>query len=89
MISKNDEINKIIDKWNKLDFESMRIHVSVPISLNYIQFNIDPFQSIEIKHLNMSEIKNKFFPNETMSQSNFIEFQNIRKSLNYVDAPNN
>ena len=89
MIQKYNDINKIIEKWNKNEFEKIRINVSVPISLNYIQFNIDPFQSIEIKHLNMSEIKNKFFPNETMSQSNFIEFQNIRKSLNYVDAPNN
>ena len=89
MILKYNDINKIIEKWNKNEFEKIRINVSVPISLNYIQFNIDPFQSIEIKHLNMSEIKNKFFPNETMSQSNFIEFQNIRKSLNYVDAPNN
>ena len=41
MISKNNEINKVIDKWNKSDFESMRIHVSVPISLCYIQFNLD------------------------------------------------
>jgi hypothetical protein len=71
MISKNKEINSIIDKWNKSDFESMRIHVSVPISLKYIQFNLDLFQNIEIKHLDMDKIKNSFYHDNCLSEGNY------------------
>ena len=85
MISKNDEINKIIDKWNKSDFESMRIHVSVPISLNYIQFNLDPFQNIEIKHINMEKIKNVFYPNNCLSEKNFEEFKKLKSFFKFYD----
>ena len=30
-------------------FESCRIRVTIPLSFNYILFNIDPYQEIEIK----------------------------------------
>ena len=30
-------------------FESCRIRVTIPVSLNYILFNMDPYQEIEIK----------------------------------------
>ena len=83
MISKNKEINSIIDKWNKSDFESMRIHVSVPISLKYIQFNLDLFQNIEIKHLEMDKIKNSFYHDNRLSEENYEEFKILKKNLNY------
>ena len=30
-------------------FESCRMRVTIPVSLNYILFNMDPYQEIEIK----------------------------------------
>ena len=51
MINKENEIKQIINKWNQKEFESIRIKVSVPISLNYILFNLDPFQNILIENL--------------------------------------
>ena len=85
MISKNNEINKVIDKWNKSDFESMRIHVSVPISLNYIQFNLDPFQNIEIKNINMDKIKNSICPDNCLSDENYEEFKKLKSFFKYYD----
>jgi hypothetical protein len=83
MIKKYNQINNIIDKWNKSKFESLRLNVSVPISLNYIQFNLDPFQRIEIKHIEMKKIKEKFYPNNRISEMKLLEFQNIKELFNY------
>ena len=83
MIKKYKQINNIIDKWNKSKFESLRLNVSVPISLNYIQFNLDPFQRIEIKHIEMKKIKEKFYPNNRISEMKLLEFQNIKELFNY------
>lgn len=83
MIKKYNQINNIIDKWNKSKFESLRLNVSVPISLNYIQFNLDPFQRIEIKHIEMKTIKEKFYPNNRISEMKLLEFQNIKELFNY------
>ena len=83
MIKKYNQINNIIDKWNKSKFESLRLNVSVPISLNYIQFNLDPFQRIEIKHIEMKKIKEKFYPNNKISEMKLLEFQNIKELFNY------
>ena len=60
MINKENEIKQIINKWNQKEFESIRIKVSVPISLNYILFNLDPFQNILIENLDISNLKNIF-----------------------------
>lgn len=83
MITKYNDINKLITQWNKDEFEKIRVNVSVPISLNYIQFNIDPFQKIEIKHIDMSKFKKKFYPNKKFPEKSMEEFQNIKKSLKY------
>ena len=45
--------NNYIEEWNKTFFEEKKIRVSIPISLKYIMFNLDPYQDIEIKHLDM------------------------------------
>ena len=81
MINKENEIKQIINKWNQKEFESIRIKVSVPISLNYILFNLDPFQNILIENLDISNVKNIFYPQLKNSKSEFIEFGNINKLL--------
>ena len=81
MINKENEIKQIINKWNQKEFESIRIKVSVPISLNYILFNLDPFQNILIENLDISNLKNIFYPQLKNSKSEFIEFGNINKLL--------
>ena len=43
-------------------FESCRIRVTIPVSLNYILFNMDPYQEIEIK-------ENKINDNNPLSGS--------------------
>ena len=45
-----NKINDHIEAWNQNLFENYRIRVSVPISINYIMFNLNPYQNIEIKH---------------------------------------
>ena len=79
MINKENEIKIIINKWNQKEFESIRIKVSVPISLNYIIFNLDPFQNIIIEDLDISNIISIFYPNLTISSSEIIEFENKKK----------
>ena len=48
-----NRFNDYIEEWNKTFFENKKIRASVPISVNYIMFNLDPYQDIEIKHLDM------------------------------------
>ena len=53
MLMNYNRFNDYIEEWNKTFFENNKIRASVPISLNYIMFNLDPYQDIEIKHLDM------------------------------------
>ena len=49
MFSNYNQFVKYVEGWNSSMFESCRIRVTIPVSLNYILFNIDPYQEIEIK----------------------------------------
>jgi hypothetical protein len=46
-----------IEAWNKSIFETNHIRVSIPISVDYLLFNMDPYQDIKIKDINMDVIK--------------------------------
>ena len=53
-----------IELWNKNLFENYKIAISIPISLNYIMFNLNPYQNIEIKHLDLNWMKKKFYKSQ-------------------------
>ena len=59
--------NDYVEEWNKSFFENIKIRASVPISLNYIMFNLDPFQNIDIRHLDM-----KWFIERVYKNKNFM-----------------
>ena len=52
----------LVNKWNRSIFEANRIKVSVPPSLEYIMFNKDPSQDIQIRNIHLDHIKAKFNP---------------------------
>lgn len=73
-----------IELWNKNLFENYKVAISIPISLNYIMFNLNPYQDIEIKHLDMNPIKKRFYKSQgevfkTKSELNF--FNEIKQAL--------
>ena len=39
-----------VESWNRSIFFSNRIRVSIPLTIDYILFNLDPYQYIKIKH---------------------------------------
>ena len=59
-----NRIYERIENWNKTFFENYKIRASMPISLNYIMFNLNPYQDIEIKHLDMNLMKNRFYKSQ-------------------------
>lgn len=73
MLINYNRFNDYIDEWNKDFFEVNKIIVSVPISLNYIMFNLEPYQSIEIKHLDMRWFIDKVYKDKK-SMANDKEF---------------
>ncbi len=82
MLNNHKNIFTFIDDWNFKLFERLKIKVSVPISVNYIMFNMDPYQDIEIKHLNMKMFKERYLIKKTIIDENVInEFNKIRNSL--------
>ena len=54
-----------IEIWNENLFENYKIRASIPISINYIMFNLNPYQNIEIKHHNMDWMKKKFYKSQS------------------------
>lgn len=50
MMLNYDAHMKYIESWNRSIFFSNRIKVSIPITIGYILFNLDPYQDIQIKH---------------------------------------
>ena len=60
LINYND-ISAFVENWNKKFFENNKIRVYVPVSLNYIMFNLNPYQEIEIKHLDIDFYKKKLY----------------------------
>jgi hypothetical protein len=61
LILNYNKVYEYVERWNTNLFENYRIRATVPISLNYIMFNLNPYQDIEIKHLDMNEIKKRFY----------------------------
>lgn len=69
LILNYNKIYDYVEAWNTNLFENYKIRATVPISLNYIMFNLNPYQDIEIKHLDMNEIKKGFIkPKEKYSR---------------------
>ena len=84
LILKYNKIYEFVEGWNTSLFENFKIRATVPISLNYIMFNLNPYQDIEIKHLDMNEIKKRFYKSQgevfkTKSELNF--FNAIKQAL--------
>ena len=86
-----NKIYEHIETWNNNLFDYYKIRAIAPISLNYIMFNLNPYQNIEIKHLDMDWMKKKFYksPNDIFKKEkekisyNAIKekmFPNCRKS---------
>lgn len=89
LILNYNKIYEFVEGWNTSLFENYRIRATVPISLNYIMFNLNPYQDIEIKHLNMDEIKKRFYKTQgevfkTPGELNF--FNAIKQAL--TNQPN-
>ena len=59
-----NKINDHIEIWNQNLFENYKIRVSAPISINYIMFNLNPYQNIEIKHHDMDWLKKKYYKSQ-------------------------
>ena len=75
-----NKINDHIEEWNKNLFENYKIRVSMPISLNYIMFNLNPYQNIEIKHLNMDWLKKKYYK----SQNDIFKSEKDKQLFNII-----
>lgn len=84
LILKYNTIYEFVEGYNTNLFENYKIRATVPISLNYIMFNLNPYQDIEIKHLDMNAIKKRFYKSQgevfkTKSELNF--FNEIKQAL--------
>lgn len=44
---------KYVESWNRSIFESNRIRVTIPVTIDYILFNMDPYQEIKITDINI------------------------------------
>ena len=80
-----------IEIWNKNLFENYKITVSIPISLNYIMFNLDPYQNIEIKHLDLNWMKKKFYKSQNALFKNEKEeklFNAINQNISILKRRN-
>lgn len=84
--------NKIIDcfeVWNRNLFENYKIRVTAPISLNYIMFNLNPYQDIEISHLDMKKIKEKYYNQQKkLDEKEEKLFNSIRRNLKCYEQKN-
>ena len=90
MLINYTRFNDYIEEWNKNFFEKNKIRVYIPISLNYIMFNLDPYQDIEIKHLDMKWFIEKVYKDKKSmtNDKEFIKyFIKVRSTL--VDGNNN
>ena len=84
MLINYTRFNEYIEEWNKNFFEENKIRISIPISLNYIMFNLDPYQDIEIKHLDMKWLIEKAYKGRKsiVNDKEFIKyFIKVRSTL--------
>ena len=82
----NNEVCDYIEDWNKKFFENNKIRVNVPISLNYIMFNLNPYQEIEIKHLDMDYYKRKLYKNKNIVFKDKHLYKFLKKIQNNSQA---
>lgn len=75
-----NKINDHIEIWNQNLFENYKIRVSAPISINYIMFNLNPYQNIEIKHHDMDWLKKKYYK----SQSDLFKTEKEEKLFHLI-----
>ena len=80
LLKNYSRISEHIEEWNKNLFENYKIIVSAPISLNYLMFNLNPYQNIDIKHLDMDWLKKKYYKN----QKDLFRNQKERKLFNMI-----
>ena len=79
-----NRVNEHIELWNNNLFENYKIRVSMPISLKYIMFNLNPYQNIEIKHLDLDWMKKKFYKTQNdifKNEKEFKLFNTIKQKL--------
>ena len=79
-----NRINEHIELWNNNLFENYKIRVTMPVSLKYIMFNLNPYQNIEIKHLDLDWMKKKFYKSQNGILKNKKEiklFNEIKQKL--------
>ena len=84
LILKYNKIYEFVERWNSNLFENYKIRATVPISLNYIMFNLNPYQDVEIKHLDMNEMKRRFYKSQGevfKTQAEYAFFNGIKQAL--------
>ena len=84
MLINYTRFNDYIEEWNKNFFEKNKIRVSIPISMKYLMFNLDPFQNIEIKHLDMKWFIDKAYKDKKKmaNDKEFIKYYiKVRSTL--------
>lgn len=80
-----------VETWNKNLFENYKIRAIIPVSLNYIMFNLNPYQNVEIKHLDMNWMKQIFYKskkNILKSDKDLQMFNSVKNNL-LIDSRNN
>ena len=83
MLMNYSRYNDYIEEWNRNYFEMHKIRATIPISLNYIMFNLEPYQDIEISHLDMKWFIEKIYKGKTLANDKeFIKyFIKVRSTL--------
>ena len=84
MLINYSRFSDYIEDWNKNFFENLKIRVNIPISMKYLMFNVDPFQDIEIKHLDMKWFIDKAYQDKKsmINDKEFIKFYiKVRSTL--------
>jgi hypothetical protein len=84
----HNTIMDCFEMWNRNLFENYKIRVTAPISMNYIMFNLNPYQDIEIQHLDMNWIKQKYYKNQKTIFANKTEenlFNSIKHNMKYYE----
>jgi hypothetical protein len=84
----HNTIMDCFEMWNRNLFENYKIRVTAPISMNYIMFNLNPYQDIEIQHLDMDWIKQKYYKNQKTIFANKTEenlFNSIKHNMKYYE----
>ena len=63
---------KYVESWNRSIFESNRIRVTIPVTIDYILFNMDPYQEIELKHNSMPSLRKAATSDSTADNINSV-----------------